>query len=170
MSDILVERGRPGGLEVALQVRQRRVQRLRVRDFGQDNGVSPGNQTCEFHGLGREKEIAGVTLMWHSRGLAPAQLPVAALSDGRTYCGVDKVVLAGHGANTAVRSFLPQTGRYVRLTLDNGGCSVSPGIVEVGLHRVEQGDAAVRRCDGRAGIRTALQAPRAPCRPRMVQH
>jgi hypothetical protein len=87
--------------------------------------------------LGTQRDMSGVTLVWYSRSLAPVSLAVAVSPDGRAFETVDEGTLHGFGSSTALRSFVPQAGRYLRLTFDNGGSGVLPSIVEVGIHGLQ---------------------------------
>ena len=98
-------------------------------------GAAGGEQWLTYD-LGTQREVSGVSLVWHTRCLAPVRFTVAVSPDGRTYHETDKGMLTGIGSSVTLRTFIPQTGQYVRLTFENDGSSILPTIIEVGVHGI----------------------------------
>jgi hypothetical protein len=85
--------------------------------------------------LGRQRDLAGVSSVWYSRETVSAPVIVELSTDGRVFEEVDRMTIEGRATQTSLSRFLPQSARYVRLSLSPLPGSVSQvSLYEVGLH------------------------------------
>jgi len=95
--------------------------------------------------LGSLKDVPGVTIVWYSRERAATSLSIEVSPDGRTYREVDRGTLRGRGTNSTLRTFAPQSARYVKVALGGSLDAPPPSVYEVGIH----GDAVTKEALGR---------------------
>lgn len=85
--------------------------------------------------LGQTRTISGVSLVWYARRHTTTELTVAVSSDGASYVTVDRGSLEGSGSQESYRAFLPETTRFVRITVaGEGPGNTVPSLYEVGVH------------------------------------
>lgn len=84
--------------------------------------------------LGAAQDISSATLVLYSRSKAEHTLRVELSLDGEHFETVDEGTLVLRGTTSSVRSFLPQTARYVRVSLDQSD-GPAACVYEVALHK-----------------------------------
>ena len=95
------------------------------------SGIGPQWIACD---LGSKCEVSSLSLVWYgARGLSAA-LAVEVSADGAAYDRVDETTLAGRGTRTTMRTFLPASARYVRVTVTPVDGSPCPSVYEIGVH------------------------------------
>lgn len=103
--------------------------------------VSGGPQWIT-HDLGSVALIDAASIVWYTTKTAQVPFLLEVSVDGRTFAVADEGLLTGRGTNSALRTFVPQEARYVRLTIQNPSGTVLASIYEMGIHG--SSDAALR--------------------------
>jgi hypothetical protein len=93
----------------------------------------PGPQWITYD-LGRMQEVSSVTVVWYASKPVSVPFTVGVSKDGVTYERQGSGSLAGRATVSALCTFLPADGRYVRLSVSPAEGSKCPGLYEVGIH------------------------------------
>lgn len=94
--------------------------------------------TCD---LGAATEIEAVSVVWYAlRRVKSMPLTVEVSLDGTTFEGVDVSNMTGSGTSNTLRTFVPQSARFVRVGVYVTNPSDRLGLYEVGVHAVAGDD------------------------------
>jgi outer membrane protein assembly factor BamB len=95
---------------------------------------SAGGTQSITYDLGLVREIAAASLVWYSARQTTVSVRVETSLDGVAFAVADQGTLEGRGTHSALRSFVAQQARYVRISLTPAQGSACPSLYEVGLH------------------------------------
>jgi hypothetical protein len=84
-------------------------------------------------------------MVWYGAQKTDAVLRIATSLDGVSFAEVESAPLEGHGTRTSLRTFVPQSARWVRLALQPTDGHPCPSVYEVGIH----GEASEREASAR---------------------
>jgi hypothetical protein len=87
-----------------------------------------GSQSIVYD-LGTVKEVSALSVVWYAPKVSRTAFVIETSTDGKQFGGIDQGVLTGRGTNTALRTFVAQEARYVRITLD-----APVSLYEVAIH------------------------------------
>jgi hypothetical protein len=96
-----------------------------------------GEQWLEYD-LGSARDISGVTIVWYRAHRGRVALRIAVSDDAKAYHEVDSGEIEDRGTHSTLRTFVPTTGRYVKVVLAPAAGASAPSVYEVGIHGSER--------------------------------
>jgi outer membrane protein assembly factor BamB len=95
--------------------------------------TATGEQWLSYD-LGAVREVSSASIVWFSKHTQAIPLTLELSLDGKQYHVAESGALEGRGTNEALRSFVPQQARFVRVSFALKPGSDLPAVQEVGIH------------------------------------